>query len=292
MVKRTQQLSSSRLEFKGRSTPRPRIRLRFIRRVLVRICQGLFVVLVIAAGWWWWNRPTPMDPAEIFDGVVYQCQKVQQAGIEGLVHLVTVDLTTHGLELYVTPRDPAAVRAGWEYRTQWAPSVAEEQKLSVLVNGTLYKSAQSPAIFPGSFASSFETLVSNHEASEIHPHSYLLWFEDDLTPHLEKTRPPSPEVCRRARWGISGNLLVDDGKVTSFGNDETDCRTAAGIDPERKLLFLAVFDNATQAAVGRYLVAQRVTDAIILDGGHSTCLVIGEGVGALDPAHWFIRRGQ
>jgi hypothetical protein len=258
-------------------------RRRIVRRTVYTFIVGMLLLSISAAAYWYWNRPSPIGPTEIFDGIVYQCEKVEKPGIQGLVHLVRIDLTKPGMELYITPRDAEAVQAGWEYTTKWPPSVAATQQLSVTINGTLYSADRWPAIFPGAYAKSFETLISNHDVGTVHTYSYLLWFEDDLTPHLETKRPPAEDACRRARWGISGNLLVDHGNVTKFSNDEQDCRTAAGIDPLHKLLYLAVFDSAQQGEAGNYLVEHGIHEAVILDGGHSTCLIVGPGATGIRP---------
>lgn len=51
----------------------------------------------------------------------------------------------------------------------------------------------------------------------------------------------------------------------------------AGIDPRRRLLFLAAFDNASVARAARLLAAHGAVDAISLDGGGSACMVLGKG---------------
>jgi exopolysaccharide biosynthesis protein len=54
-----------------------------------------------------------------------------------------------------------------------------------------------------------------------------------------------------------------------------DHRTAVGIDSGRRLLWLAVFENASSTAVAHVLAEHGARDAFLLDGGHSTTMVLG-----------------
>ena len=225
-----------------------------------------------------------MTRTQVFSGVTYQCEKALDSGSVGLIHFFTIDLNTSGLELYVTPLDHDAAQAGWQYQTCWAPSIIDEQNLSILVNGTLYDTERSISLLPGDWARSIETVIAEHQVSHIDQQSYLLWFEDDLTPHLEKSKPPSQSACARARWGISGQgVLIDNGIVSKHGTMLLDRRTAIGINGKTKQLFIAVFDLASGAAAGQFLVERGVTDAIMLDGGDSTFLALGKDAQRLTP---------
>jgi exopolysaccharide biosynthesis protein len=51
--------------------------------------------------------------------------------------------------------------------------------------------------------------------------------------------------------------------------------TAVGIDSSRRLLWLAVFENASASAVARVLAEHGARDGFLLDGGHSTTMVLG-----------------
>ena len=226
---------------------------------------------------WWLNRPKPIDRIQIFEGVSYECQEVRQPGITGLVHIVSIDLAIPGIELYTTPLDKKAVAAGWQYETRWAPQLVDENLLSILINGTLYGTERSIALLPNEWAQTPQTVVSNYEFNQFRRFDYLLWFEHDLTPHLESTSQISPTAHRLARWGISGARLIDDGRLAAHPNAEQDTQTAMGIDPEHKTLILAVFKSASPTAVSEFLLEQGAVDAIMLDGGDSSCLSIGRG---------------
>ena len=232
---------------------------------------------------WWLNRPEPVDRIQIFEGVSYECQEVRQPGITGLVHVVSIDLAIPGIELYTTPLDKKAVAAGWQYETRWAPQLVNENQLSILINGTLYGTERSTALLPYDWARTPQTIVSNYELNQSRRFDYLLWFEHDLTQHLERTSQISPLAHRLARWGISGGLLLDQGRLAAHPDDDQDSRTAIGVDPARKTLFLAAFKSASPTAVSEFLLAQGAVDAIMLDGGDSCCLSIGPGAQNIIP---------
>lgn len=194
------------------------------------------------------------------------------------MHLVEVDLAAPDIELFVTPKDPEAVARGWEYSLRWTPFVASEEDLSVVVNATLFGSESGWVQWPGDWARSIETAVAEHEVNHVSPNSYLLWFEDDLTPHLEKRKPPPAEALRRARWGVSSEIVIlSDGKVNAWAGRRPEPQIMAGIDPGRNRLFLAVFAHASPARAARRLAEHGVVDAISLDSGHSAGMTIGRG---------------
>ena len=243
----------------------------------------IFAVLFIS---WWLHKPTPNNIIELFSGITYSCRCPEESTIKGLVHFVSVDLTNPDIDLYVTPLDAEATTRGWEYKSVWAPTVVYDESLAILINGTLYQTSRSPAVFPGDWSRSCETVISEYQVSAIHPLSYLLWFEDNLTPHLERSFPPPINACEEARWGISGHLVIDRGKIsalTQFVEEVQDARTFVGIDLQLKRLWLVVFENASEVAAAKYLIKQGLRDVIMVDGGDSSCIVIGRGANGIIP---------
>ncbi len=59
--------------------------------------------------------------------------------------------------------------------------------------------------------------------------------------------------------------------------------TAVGIDSKRRLLWLAVFENASSLAVAQMLAKEGAQDGFLLDGGHSTTMVIGDKAAHVRP---------
>ena len=75
---------------------------------------------------------------------------------------------------------------------------------------------------------------------------------------------------------MAGPLLLVKGQVNLGAvQHEVDRRTAVGIDSARRLLWLAVFENASSLAVAQVLEEHGARDGFLLDGGHSTAMVLG-----------------
>jgi hypothetical protein len=200
-----------------------------------------------------------------------------------LLHWVRVDLTASGIELYVTPLDPAAVAQGWQYRLRRIEGVVEKEHLAVAINGTLFTSNSGwwPRM-SGDLARSVETVVADHVVSHLWEHTYLLWFDEQLTPHLRRSKPPSAEELVRAKWGIGGQAVwLWDGKVWPGSDRTPDSRTAVAIDKDRKLLFLAVGQDISPRLLLEELAELGARDGMLLDGGGSSSVAIGKGAAGI-----------
>lgn len=220
------------------------------------------------------------QPRLIFSGVTYGCERLERSDEgQGVLHWVRVELGAPGMELYVTPLDSQAVSSGSQYRLRWIDDVVRNERLSVVINGALFTSRPDwrPRL-PGDLANGVETVVSDHVASHLWEHTYLLWFDDNLNPHLRSSKPPKPEELRAAKWGIGGQGVgLQEGKVWSGIDRKPDSRTAIGIDAERKLLFLSVAEWASPRLLLEQLAKLGARDAMLLDGGGSSAMAIGEG---------------
>src|SRR5260221_10383091 len=89
--------------------------------------------------------------------------------------------------------------------------------------------------------------VADHEVGRGGDIACLLWFEDDLTPHIETALRRADSVLPKARWAIAGQpVWLAGGKILhETPRKPADSRTAVGIDPERKRLYMAAFENAS-----------------------------------------------
>lgn len=250
------------------------------RRLLVVFVAGLCAW----AAYRTWARRGPTPPTDIFRGIVYGCERLDEtAEGSGLVHWVRVDLAAPGIDLYVTPVDPGAKAQGYEYRLDWASAVARREGLAVVVNGAMFSSDSGVLPAPGDLARGVETVVADGQPDHFHQYSYLLWFDDRLAPRLEN-KPPPDDALRRARWGIGSELAVlTGGKINAFAGHVPEPRTVAGIDPEKRLLWLAVFEKASGTRAAEFVRAQGARDAVLLDCGHSTTMVLGQGAAGVRP---------
>jgi hypothetical protein len=222
----------------------------------------------------------PQAATEIFQGVVYGREQLAPTDEgSGFLHWLRVDLTAPGIELYVTQLDPGAVARGWQYRLRWIREVVDRERLAVAINGMMFTSASIWKLrLPGDLARGVETAVANHVVSHVWEHAYVLWFEDDLTPHLEPVRPQKAADLLRAKWGMGGLALwLQGGKVWPGSDRSRDSRTAVAIDAERKILFLGVGESISPRLILQKLADLGAKQGMLLDGGGSSSLAIGEG---------------
>jgi len=109
-------------------------------------------------------------------------------------------------------------------------------------------------------------------------HTYLLWFDDQLTPTLRLSKPPSQTDLTAAKWAIGGQgVHLHDGRVWIGADRKPDSRTAVGIDQPRKFLYLAVGENISPHLILQKLASLGAQEGMLLDGGRSTSMAIGEG---------------
>jgi hypothetical protein len=233
------------------------------------------------------NRSTPVAETEIFVGVRYGCRILSHTEEgSGPMHWVRVDLSAPGVGLYVTPKDHSLEASGYQYRLHRVGTVVETERLAVAVNGSMFtkEPAWIPGYWPGQRANGLETVVANGRVSHLWEHTYLLWFDAELIPTLENRKPPLESTLSRAKWGIGGQGVgLWDGRVSEGIGSNVDARTAIGIDAPQRLLFLAVFESVSPRRAMQEMATLGARDAMLLDGGGSTAMVIGDGARDVQP---------
>jgi len=225
---------------------------------------------------------------EIFEGIPSGCKQLgpsEQA--RGVVHWVRIDLTAPGIALYVTSQDPTALSQGWQYRLRRVGDVVVREHLAVAINGTLFD-AKSNRLFQmsGELANAKEPVVANHTISHAWLDAYLLWFDDQLTPHLRPSKGFTEAELATAKWGIGGqDFWLQDGHVWSGDRRcfTVDAHTAVGVDLPRKLLFLAVGTHLSPNIMFQTLADLGARDGMLLDGGSSASMAIGTGAKVVSP---------
>jgi hypothetical protein len=247
----------------------------------------LLIGLIIAgsiSGIYFWRGRHAVPPTEIYHGIVYGCELLESGSeARGLMHWVRVDLTSPGIELYVTPLDPEAVAKGWQYRLQRTGNVVRKEQLAVAVNGTVFTSDSGWIPMAGDLARSMDTTVADHQVGRGGDHTHLLWFDDELMPYIEPSRGPSAAVLRKARWGIGGqSFWLTKGQVSDWAErTPVDARTVVGINRQEQQLFLAVFEGASPHRALEKLAELGAVDGMLLDSGDSTCMALGENNGGV-----------
>jgi hypothetical protein len=250
------------------------------RKWLSRLIVVGFLGALLGGVFVWWGRGAPRAATNIFTGITYGCERLEAAEEgSGLLHWVRVDLTAPGIELYVTPLDASALAQGWQYRLRRIEDVVEREQLAVAINATMFtaNSGWWPHM-SGDLANGVETVVADHVVSHVWEHTYLLWFDDKLAPHLRASKPPSATELATAKWGIGGQGVgLQDGKVGPGNSRKPDSRTAVAVDRQRKLLFLAVGEYISPRLILEKLADLGAKDGMMLDGGSSSSMAIGKG---------------
>jgi len=217
-----------------------------------------------------YERDTPHT--EIYRGVYYRSYREPF----GRVHLVEVDLTQPGVELYMTPLDREAVAAGYQYRLDYVRNAARANGLAVAINGTFFSADTYLVPMVGDFARSVDSIIANYRLNHLHPLDYLLWFDERLTPYVETARPAPAEALRNAKWAVGGQtIVVRDRERWPRHEDPPNRQTRLGVDPERKRLWLAVVESATNREAAEVLMRAGARYVMVLDGGDSSCLYLG-----------------
>ena len=251
-----------------------RQKLKVIRRAVL---FTLIAMTVVGGLWGTWRYHGPAPEKEIFQGVYYGCERVAdtpQSG--GLMHWIRADLNVPGVSLYVTPLDLEAEAKGFEYKLRHVSTAVIDDHLAAAVNGTLFFSDSTLIRLPGDLAISNETVVADHVMNHIHKHSYLMWWDDNMMAHQQRTKPPTPAVIAKTKWGISGQQPILYYGALS-GNLDPDWRTVIAADPDRHLVWIACFDWSSFRFAAKTMADHGAKIAVSVDGGTSMAMSIGTG---------------
>jgi hypothetical protein len=95
-----------------------------------------------------------------------------------------------------------------------------KENLAVAINGTLFHTKSSHLLpMSGDLANAVEPVVADHTISHVWLDTDLLWFDDQLTPHLRPSKRLTEAELAMAKWGIGGQDLwlrmVEFGPVTA-----------------------------------------------------------------------------
>lgn len=246
------------------------------RRCWGYLLGSLCVLLGVGGAHVWMQRPEGRGAVEIFHGVTYEVQALPETeGSSGLARIVCVDLSAAGVEPFVTPVDSNAVQSGYQYRLAYPWWIARREGLAVTINGAYFE-RNGRWYWQGQRVNSRHTAIAEGVVSHVSRHSRLLWIDEGGRPRINPDLQPPAEVLQRARWGIgSGDIMLRDGKPCPTIHEAADRRTIMGVDTERRLLWLAVFEHASFKAAAEVLAAAGARDGLMLDGGGSTAMYIG-----------------
>jgi hypothetical protein len=250
------------------------------RSCLGLLALGLALPLLAAGAWAWLNlRPPPPETSrKLFEGVDYTRQ-VRRSPRLMVIHLVTVDLRAEGLSFLVTPGDPQA-ELPLEART--TSQFLEEFNLQLAVNGDGFTPWYARSLLDYYPRRGDPVDVIGYAASNGVEYSQ----DTDSEPTLYMDNRNRARIGRaeaQIKQAISGNLLLlENGNILPGPGGSAEPRTAVALTERNRRLLLIVIDGrqpgysqgATLQELAEILLSFGAVDAINLDGGGSSTLII------------------
>lgn len=262
------------------------------KRLLIRLLFALGVLLVLLILLLWglklYLRPEPSARREIYQGVFWQVEDIPNESLgKGRIATVEVHLETPGLEFFIRPMDVSALAKGGHYRLSLADWEVFSENLSVLVNLTAYYPAEPWESYPGQVVKSVETLVLKNKTSHVDEHSYLFWWDKNFTGTLEASKPPSEAALSAAYWGfgVQGFQIYEgkDKQGTLADGDQSNVRTFVGLDADKKILYLIVFEGVKDYYMIDYAQELGITYGAQVDTGDASHVIVGPGASGVTP---------
>ncbi len=261
----------------------------FLFFFIVSLCALVTAIIIgglIAFGnvsWLPRTQPQPSSQA-LFQGVKYN-REIRGSPRLMVIHVVTVDLRSDGIRLLVTPGD---AKADLPLKARTTSKFLDDFNLQIAINGggfspwhsnhfwDYYPHNNDP-VEPLGYAASQGTIYS-----ENNPDQPVLYIS-----RTNQARFGSPQG--KIFNAIAGNqMLLQNGQVQSALDDESEPRSAIGLDKRGKFLILVVVDGrqpgyslgATLEELAEILLDYGAYTAMNLDGGGSSSLVMQNGIRA------------
>jgi hypothetical protein len=247
------------------------------------LLAGLSLAAVTIYQTWYIHRPLPTDTQEtLFEGVTYN-RDVRPDPRPLVIHMVSIDLDTPGLEFLVTPGDPSQEFA---LTARTTSQFLDEFELQVAVNGDFFSDFWTNG--PEDYFPHTGDPVNVTGVAVSRGTSYGLNRWDAIPMYLSfdniiSFREPVGEVYN----AVSGNTLIVENGVALSGYTEDfhllqHPRTAAALDEGERTLMLMVVDGRQEGysegvsipELADIAIEYGAYTALNLDGGGSSTLVI------------------
>ncbi len=260
-------------------TIRKRKRIPIIISILILLCI-IGIPIIYYAG-----RPLPVPlRTQLFDGVIYYRRFHVKPRLL-IAHIITVDLSTPGLEFLVTPGDPSAE---FPLKARTTSEFAKEFDVQVAINGDGFTPWSTSGFFnyyphPGDGVVPNGNAIS--QGVKYHGGSNQPTIYITANNKVSFSMPGDERIYN----AISGDRMIVENKEAVPGlDDEIPApRTAIGINGEGSKLVIVVVDGrqflysqgATMSELAEILILYGADTAMNLDGGGSSTLVVQSGLG-------------
>jgi hypothetical protein len=221
----------------------------------------------------------PPERRALFQGITYE-RHIRAGAAPLVLHVVTIDVGAPGIRFVVTPGDP---QKKLPFAGLTTSAFLEQQRTQLAVNGDFFTPWHSNGMFDyyphtgdpvttEGFSKSGGVLVTRGETPDL---ANTLRFSRD-------GRPSFTLPIEEAESAISGRRLITAGHAhLEHWNEAREPRTFVGLDRAAEHLYLFVADGRqrtsggmTVAEMARALLDRGAHDALMLDGGGSSALVI------------------
>lgn len=252
------------------------------------------VLILFALIVWYFNRPLPQEVKDqpLFHGVTFT-REVHRQPFPLILHVVKVNLNADGIELLVTPADDRT--DPYPYSARTTSAFLQEFDVQLAVNGDFFDPWRDNGFWDtyphtGDGVNTRGLTIARGEIiteGYTPPSAYrTLYITRDNRASFER---PQDSVYN----AISGYIMaVENGEVVvKQGNDayleQRHPRTAVALDQTGETLMLFVVDGrqpnysegATLLELGNIILGYGGYNALVLDGGGSTTLVIEDEQG-------------
>lgn len=266
--------------------------------------MGLFVLLggISISGGIWYASQLMRRPARspvvrsLFQGVTYE-RHVQASPRPLLFHVVSVDLTSPGIDFLVTPPPPEAFSSGnaakrnWRVAANTVPGFLEAQGVQVAINGSYFSPHYVKS--PWNYSPKLNQPVAPQGVSISNGKRYSSpeegWAALCIL-SLRDIRVTEGDCPSGTQQGLAGDVqfvkngqLYTDGLVILKQNPiRLMPRSAIAIDKANERLWIVVVDGRqkgysegiTLAELSDFVIALGADRALNLDGGGSSALAI------------------
>jgi hypothetical protein len=230
----------------------------------------------------------------LFEGIHYQRQARDQP--RPLVfHIVTIDLTTPGIELVVTP--PRSRHADWETTAQTTAAALRQHQFQLAINGSFffpYREKHPLNVYPraGDDVNVVGLAMADGQTYSAAEPDWLAFCILENSDHAKVEVRSQSDCPPGTQHALAGReLIVKDNQALEMpadgDHDRFFPRTVIATDRQRQTLWLVLVDGRqpdysegmTLPEMSQFLIGLGADRALNLDGGGSTTLVMQQNQG-------------